>query len=272
MCSTYTGEDAHQVLKYMASNGLVANARKTAFLLLNSKQAGVGAVVRIGEEVVKRESSALLLGIQFQDNLQWKSQIYGKGGILSALNSRLYIIRRLKSHFSIKSILRMVDGIFTSKIRYGLQLLGRVRSTSSDPQCADLKEIQLIQNQLLRCLNGSKINDRISRVSLLQKFNTLSVNQINAQIKLQQVWKALHVENYPLNLTQQSIPSSGVSTRAALKGKPVEIGNSNLTMNTSTSDAIRIWNKAPESITEAKSLFQARNAIKEMVKKACPFK
>ena len=149
---------------------------------------------------------------------------------------------------------------------YGLQLLGRVRNTSSDPMCADLKEIQIIQNKLLRCLNGSKINDRISTASLLQKFNTLSVNQINAQIKLQQVWKALHVENYPLNITQQSTPTIGVGTRAAQKGKPVEIGNSKLTMNTSTSDAIRIWNKAPESVTEAKSLFQAKQAIKEFVK------
>ena len=69
-------EDAFQVLKYMASNGLVANAKKTAFLLLNSKQAGDEAVVKIGTEVVHHESTAILLGIKFQDNLQWKSQIY----------------------------------------------------------------------------------------------------------------------------------------------------------------------------------------------------
>ena len=31
-------EDAKNVLKYMASNGLVANAKKTSFLLLNVKQ------------------------------------------------------------------------------------------------------------------------------------------------------------------------------------------------------------------------------------------
>ena len=40
----------------------------------------------------KRESTAKLLGMQFQDDLQWDTQIYGKGGLLSALNSRLYII------------------------------------------------------------------------------------------------------------------------------------------------------------------------------------
>ena len=171
------------------------------------------------------------MGIQFQDNLQWKCQISGKGGILAALNSRLFIIRWLKNHLSMDSIRKIVDGIFTSKIRYGLQLLGRVRSTSSDPQCADLKSIQLVQNQMMRCLNGTTIKDKISTSSLLQKYNLLSVNQMNA-----------------------------------IRGKPMEVGNTNVTQNTSTSDAIRIWNKSPSSVTGAKSLTLVKKAIKEFVK------
>ena len=79
--------------------------------------------------MVKRESSAMLLGIQFQDDLKWKTQIFGKGGVLSSLNSRLYILRRMRNHLSKQAILKMVDGIFVSKIRYGLQLLGKVRLT-----------------------------------------------------------------------------------------------------------------------------------------------
>ena len=51
----------------------------------------------------------------------------------------------------------MVDGIFVSKICYGLQLLGKVRTSSQDSECADFKEIQLVQNKLLRTLNGCKI-------------------------------------------------------------------------------------------------------------------
>ena len=51
----------------------------------------------------------------------------------------------------------MVDGIFNSKIRYGLQLLGKFRLTASDTVCADLKEIQLIQNKLMRILNGTSL-------------------------------------------------------------------------------------------------------------------
>ena len=182
-------EDAAQVLKYMASNGLVANAKKTSFLLLNAKQADANLEIQVGKESVKRESSAVLLGIRFQDDLKWKPQIYGKGGVISALNSRLYIIRRLQNHRSTRSIRKMVDGIFISKVRYGLQLLGRVRVANEDPECGDLKAIQLILNKLLRLLNGTKVKDLVSTKSMLDKFGILSINQLNAQVKLLEIWK-----------------------------------------------------------------------------------
>ena len=188
--------------------------------------------------------------------------MYGKGG-LSSLNSRLYIVRRMMSHLAMNSVCKLVDGLFTSKIRYGLQLIGKVRMNSEDPECSILKDIQLVQNRLLRLLNRSQIKDKISNKSMLKKFNMRSVNQINAQVKLLEVWKALNVEDYPLKINQQEIPENGVVTRASLKGRPIEVGKSNLTKNTSTSDAIRIWNQAPIAVTESITIKQAKKAIKE---------
>ena len=82
------------------------------------------------------------------------------------------------------SILKMVDGHFTSKIRYGLQLYGKVRLTKNDPECANSKSIQLVQNKLLRALKGTKVKDMIPTTSLVEKFGMLAVNQLNAQIKI----------------------------------------------------------------------------------------
>ena len=50
------------------------------------------------------------------------------------------------------------------------------------------------------------------------------------------------------------------------KGRPVEIGRSTMAKNSSISDSIRIWNLAPNSVTETKTLYQAKRAIKEYVK------
>ena len=111
-----------------------------------------------------------------------------------------------------------------------------------------------------------RLKDRISTESLLKKLGSMSVNKLNAQIKLLEMWKAINIEDYPLNITQQAVLPGGVSTWAAQRGRPIEIGKSNLTKRTSTSDAVRIWNVAPRKYTEAKTLYVAKNAIKGYVK------
>ena len=51
----------------------------------------------------------------------------------------------------------------------------------------------------------------------------LSVNQINAQIKLSEMWKPTHIPNYPVK-TEQIIRSEDVvNTRAVSKGQLKEV-------------------------------------------------
>ena len=160
----------------------------------------------------------------------------------------------------------MVDGLFISKIRYGLQLYGRVRVSGNDPECAEFKGIQLVQNKLLRTLNGTKVKDMISIANLLDKFNMLSVNQLNAQIKLLEIWKSLNVDKYPLMIKQQSTDHDGVQTRADKLNRPCEVGKTSLTQKTCISDAIRLWNLAPDQIKDCFSVGQAKAAIKTFVR------
>ena len=160
----------------------------------------------------------------------------------------------------------MVDGLFTSKVRYGLQLFGIVRKRSADAECADLKAIQLVQNKLLRYLNGTKVSDKVSTESLLKKFNILAVNQLNAQAKLLEIWKALNVPKYPLSIKQQCQNRDGVSTRADIRERPCDIGKSTITKKTCISEAINLWNFEPEKIHLCKTLSQAKTEIKSFVK------
>ena len=186
---------------------------------------------------------------------------------ISSLNSRLYIICRLQSHLSKKSILKLVGGLFTSKLRYGLQLNGKVRISSSDPICEDFKEIQLIQNNLLRSLNDSKLRDMVSITSMLTRFGMSSVNQLNAQCKLLEIWKALNVGDYPLKSVQQTVNHDGVWTRADSRGRPLNIGKSNVVQRTCVSDAIRLWNQAPQEVTSSPNLSMAKSARKKYARK-----
>ena len=123
-----------------------------------------------------------------------------------------------------------------------------------------------MQNNLLRTLNKSRVKDMISISSLLSKFNLLSVNQLNANVKLVEIWKALNVDDYPLKIQKQCLNNQRVNTRADNKERPIEIGKTLLTQKSCVSDAIRLWNTAPESVTNSISLPQAKKAIKTYVK------
>ena len=52
----------------------------------------------------------------------------------------------------------------------------------------------------------------------------LLVNQLNAKIKLLEIWKALNVENYPLEITTKVTNQDTMNTTAMTSNQPIEIG------------------------------------------------
>ena len=51
---------------------------------------------------------------------------------------------------------------------------------------------------------GKKVSDRIKIEDMLTSLQMMSVNQIAAQIKLTEMWKALNDSQYPLRVEQKS--------------------------------------------------------------------
>ena len=152
-----------------------------------------------------------------------------------------------------------------SKIRYGLQLIGSVRMSDSDPTNYEMESIQKCQNKMLRILNGTKISDKVSTKSMLTKMNMLSVNQINAQIKLNEIWKSTHIPNYPIQ-SEFLIRSDNVAnTRAAASGLLKENRLTYSSQKTFLNDAIKLWNCVPQAIRQCETIYVAKKAIKSYV-------
>ena len=141
-----------------------------------------------------------------------------------------------------------------------------MRRSEACPRCEDFKALQKVQNDLMRFLACCRTRDRVSIRSLLDQFSMVSVNQLNAQIKLLEMWKSLNITDYPLVIRQQTTSDHAATTRAAARGKPCDLGRSQLTQSTCISDTIRLWNAAPGAITENKTLYQAKKEIKKFVK------
>ena len=131
-------EDGEQVLRYMASNGLVANPKKIALIFLNVKNPTDPIKLTIGGETIKQEKNAKLLGMTVDDNQKWQSQINGTGGMLSSLNQRLFLIKRLRNSLNYSGLRKVAESLYISKVRYGLQLMGEVRWTNADSESVSL--------------------------------------------------------------------------------------------------------------------------------------
>ena len=259
--------DAKNVLKFMSSNGLFANPSKTNFIVINDKEDGAGErEVQVGNAKVKQEKSAKLLGITIDENLRWNTQIYGKNGTIPSLNARTFIVKRIANHVGKESIKKIVDSLYTSKLRYGLTLFGQVKWNDTDVQEKWLTDLQLNQNKMLRYMNGSKISDRIKTKTILNKFDNLSVNQLNAQMKLVEMWKANNCLNYPIKTKKMETNEERSTTRAVSAGKLVEYGTSQKAKSTCYNDGVKVWNRAPNTIKNCKSIWAAKKAIKSFVK------
>ena len=214
---------------------------------------------------MNQSHSAKLLGMTFESSQKWVEHIYGTGGLIPSLNQRLFFIRRLKNSIGPTALLKIAHGLFLSKLRYGLQLLGQVRWNSQDPLNKDLDAIQKCQNKLLRSLIGSNMSDHVSIKSMLVKFNILSVNQMNAQIKITEMWKSIHINEYPIKTNQIELQQNSTNTRARSSFLLQENKVSYKSEKTFLNDAIHIWNKCPGAIKECTTLRMAKNAIKAFV-------
>ena len=93
----------------------------------------------------------------------------------------------------------------------------------------------------------------------------LSVNQINAQIKLTETWKSLNVINYPQIVTQKANSDGQMVSRATSRGDLLVYGKTELRQSSFKNDAAKIWNNAPENIKLCKTLLGAKSLIKKFV-------
>jgi hypothetical protein len=216
----------------------------------------------VGEHQIEEAKSAKLLGITIDNDQKWQSHFCGKGGLLSSLNQRLFMIRRLSNHISKKKLHKVVDSLWTSKLRYGLQLCTEVRLTEEQPKSQYMTMVQRAQNKMLRVLDGAKVSDKKSTKSLLDSQNMLSVNQIAAQIKLIEMWKASNDPKYPMKMKIRDLQETGMQTRSITRRDLAEFGRSILAKKSFTCDAARVWNKAPAKIRAAKTLTTAKKAIR----------
>ena len=268
-------EDANIILSYMASNGLAANQNKTVFMLLNMKKLASknleeeeqrkNMVIKVGNSLVKRSSSTNLLGIMIEESQEWKEHFTTT---INALNNRTFAIRRIADQIPYTNIIKVVQSLWMSKLRYGLQLCNSVRLSNEDPKNANMMSLQVAQNKMLRMMNGTSLKDHITTASLLEKFNLPSVNQLAAEIKIIETWKIINVQNYPVELwpNEPNRQITGREVRSTTTREWKEDTTYKIAKCSFVIDAARIWNQLPSEIKLSNTISKAKSMTKTYCK------
>ena len=149
-----------------------------------------------------------------------------------------------------------------SKLQYGLALFWPVRIENSDPHPTAIHGIKVIFNRMLRILCGTVQENRMSVKKMLQKLDWLSINQMAAEVRLIETWKALNLDSSLAGMFEKVQGR----TRAANQNRVKLEKNCKLRENSFLYPSCKLWNRAPLSVVEAKSESHARKAIRAFVK------
>ena len=116
------------IAKYMAANKFVINDDKTHLLVMAPRRLAERrkeVSVTAGQFIIKPSESESLLGIQIHQSMSWNHHIRdGDGSVLKQLTTRVNGLRKLTYKADVKTKLMIANGIFMSKLSYGLAMWG----------------------------------------------------------------------------------------------------------------------------------------------------
>ena len=127
-----------------------------------------------------------------------------------------------------------------------------------------MENVQVAQNKMLRMLDRVSLKEHVTTISLLNKYNLPSVNQLAAQIKLTEGWKIQHIDHYPLTLELNN-PNRMTGERV-IRNSSIKVWKDDAKTKAAklsfSRDSARLWNNASDTIKNAPSLNTAKKEIK----------
>jgi len=178
-------KDAKNLLTFMSSNSLAANPKKTCFLFFNRGKKCTPQSITVGDEIIYESPYHNVLGLVLSNDLTWQNHVYVKDGIMPSINRRVGALKRLSYHIPMKYLPKIAEATVASKIRYGIEIYGAIRSSSSDPQCSITKDLQVSLNHAIA--TKSRIKDHVRIEDLCDRTKIKSINHMSAESKLKMV-------------------------------------------------------------------------------------
>ena len=136
------------IANYMTNNRLKLNDDKTHLLVMSTQQkrarGNINVSISTPTEIIQPIKSEKLLGIYIHENMKWSEYVQDNDqSLIKQLTSRLSALKLISRLASFKVRLMVGNGIFCSKLIYGIALWGGC-------ELGLLGSLQIIQNKAAR--------------------------------------------------------------------------------------------------------------------------
>ena len=256
-------EESGKVLQFFRENNLVNNPDKAALLFNTKGKAGVITIDNIGGEKVISKNSDKLLGLHVSAKLDWNTHVEQ---LCSTLKQRLGLLRRIKYKIPRNKLQIIADAIFNSKIRYGVAVYLNPRLNEGDPISSNIQRLQVLQNEMLRLVEGKKKSDCTNMARLREEKHMMSVNQMTCYHVLIETFNIVNYKSVE-TLYNKMMPQETVLrlTRSTDRGDLVVPKKPKDSCMGFSWTAPKLWNKLPHNIRNTKSPYSFKRFVKKWI-------
>ena len=241
-------DNSIEIIKFMSSNALVINPEKTGLIFTKNKRNKEEITVMIGRDKIQASKSEKLLGMYIEPKQKWNVH---REKVKIKLKQIIGSLQRLRFQLPKKVLFCVGEAMFNSSIRYGICLYIRPRLKEEEPSYGETRELQKLQNKMLRIVNKTKRKEKVSIKELLQKAGMMSINHMAIYHLIMETKNVLYngTSEALRKLLVKTKKAPGRATRADINFTlpvPGTVGKG----NDFTYAATKTWNAVPRYIKE----------------------
>ena len=238
----------------------LCNNPDKAALIYNSKGKHKDMSLEVGGEVLKSAKSEKLLGIYISSDLNWTTHV---DKLSSTLKQRIGQLKRIKHKVIAEDLKTVSEAIFNSKLRYAIAVWTNPKyefNHMEQPMDPNIAKLQVVQNDMLRVMEGHKRKNHVNMETLRRKIRMFSVNQMSVYHVAMEMFNVIHDGSSESLQRKLKIEKSGYSLRRLEDGQVRVPEKFKKSCTGFSQNGPKLWNFLPSDIrtTDERKVFKVK--------------
>ena len=273
--------EGDRVTEWFKRNEITCSGEKTKLLVMGTKtnrqikieNKNFRPVVNLSGETIGESTSEKVLGVVVNNIINWSNHLYGdteNEGLIAGLSKRVGMLKNLKKYMTNEKLSKIIEGIFTSKLIYGMNVWGGLwdipgtidNTIRTSITKNDLKRLQVLQNKTMRM--ETDMDYKTPTAELLRRTRKLSVHQMIAYSTAVQVFNISRNYEPKYHYERLFRPTQDIETRS------LHINRVNYRLSLGRASffhqGTRLWTALPGNLKECRTVGCFKRLCKAWVK------